>query len=253
MTLDATIAEGGSTSKVTDVWVSVNDEELGLWELPARVPILADGPQVIRVAAGVKRNGAFDDRLQYPYYTAWQNTVDLRPERSVTIDPIVRYQGAAIWAERFDDAGNLLYTAPSSDTTLIIYTPEDDPGLPRDGTTCAGFVLETGRDYIQLYTDQNFGAAFGPVYLELDYSTEVDLRIGYTYVQSGSTIYQPWITLVPTTGAGSVRWNKVYIDVSTYFNTSGISSRDFYVEAVLPNDRSSARAYLDNIKLVQPE
>ncbi len=251
--LTATDAQGGSTSRITDVWVSVNDKDLGVWELPARVPVIAEGPQRIRVAAGVKKNGAYDDRVQYPYYTAWQGTAELSPERSTTIDAQVQYTGANIWAERFDEVGNLLNTTTDSDTSLILYNPDEHPGVSRDGTTCAGFVLEPGREHIQLYTDQDFGPAFGPVYLELDYRTNVNFTVGYTYVQSGTTVFEPRIVLVPTGSGGNTVWNKVYIDVTTYFNVTSVSNRDFFIQADLPSGQASANVYLDNFKLVRAE
>jgi hypothetical protein len=249
--LSATDAEGGSTSKITDIWVSVNDKDLGVWELPARIPVLAEGTNVIRIAAGVKKNGAFDDRSQYPYFGAWQGGLTLVREQSVNVDATVHYNGARIWAERFDDAGTSLNRSADSDTTLILYNPVEYPGLSRNGSICGGFVLEPDRDHIQLYTDQNFDAAYGPVFIELDYSTDVNLTIGYIYLQNGSTVFEPWLVLTPTTGQGGVSWNKVYIDATTMFNTSGISNRDLYLQADLPAGQSSAHVYLDDLKLVR--
>src|SRR5438045_9346172 len=66
--LQATDAQGGATSKVTDAWVSVDDHFIGVWELPAHVPVLATGEHRITVVPAIKRNGTFDDRLRYPFY-----------------------------------------------------------------------------------------------------------------------------------------------------------------------------------------
>lgn len=251
--LSASPAEGGSTSKITDVWVSVNDKDLGVWELPARVPVIGEGSHRVRIAPGVKVNGAFDDRVQYPYYTAWTGTVDLGREGSSTTDPVVTYQGAEIWSERFDDVGSLLNTSEGSDTTLLFYTPEANPSIVRDGTICGGFVLDGDRQHMQLYTDQDFYPTSGPAYLELDYSTDVALVIGYTYVMSGTTRLEPLLVLVPTTSEGGLSWNKVYVDVTTFFNVGGVSNRDFYIQADLPSGQSSAHVYLDNVKLVRAD
>lgn len=250
--LNASDAEGGNTSKITDVWVSVNDRSVGVWELPARVPVLGTGNARITVTPAVKRNGAFDDRLRYPYYTAFNASVELVPEATVNLAPMVAYtEGAGFWYERFNDAGNLLTVSDASDTTMLVYTAADHPTVLRDGTSCGGFVLETARPNFTAFTTEDFAAANGPAYIELDYSTDVNLTIGLTYVQNGNTQYEPWVILVPTTDEGGIRWNKVYIDVSTLFNVSGISQRDIYLGSSLPSSQGTAHVYLDNLKLIR--
>ena len=48
--------QGSNTKNITDSWIYVNDEFIGSWELPARIPILKEGTVTVRVDAGVKRN-----------------------------------------------------------------------------------------------------------------------------------------------------------------------------------------------------
>ena len=252
VSVSATDAQGGSTSKITDVWVSLNDRSVGVWELPARVPVLGTGPNTISVTPAVKRNGSFDDRLRYPYYSTWSATLDLVPEQAVGAAPMVGYVEAVdFWLERFNEAGNLFNVSDDSDTTLLLYTATENPEVVLDGTSCGGFVLETGRDRINLYTNENFDPANGPAYIELDYSTDINLTIGLSYTESGSSQAEPWILLVPTTQEGGLKWNKVYIDVSSFFNVAGLSQRNIYIAAALPPGQATAHVYLDNFKLIR--
>ncbi|MBX2973242.1 MAG: hypothetical protein KF797_09075 [Flavobacteriales bacterium] len=248
----ATEQEGGSTSKITDVWVTIDERSVGVWELPARVPVIGDGPHSIGVTAGVKRNGAFDDRLRYPYYTIWRGTVQLAPASSAAVEPAVRYEASTIWSERFNLAGSQLLTSDRSDTALILISPTARPEAVLDGTQIGGFVLDSEHPLVALETDENFPTVFGPAYLELDYSTDIDLTIGLTYRADGITRYEPWVILVPTAPVGGIRWNKVYVDLSEYFNRTGISARDIYIGAQLSGGRISAAGYLDNLKIVRP-
>ncbi|MFZ1693591.1 MAG: hypothetical protein WAT74_10370, partial [Flavobacteriales bacterium] len=102
MTMSTTWTQGGATCKVTDAWITVNERLLGVWELPARVPILAEGPNVIGVVPAIKRNGTFDDRLRYPFYKPFNATVDLLREGTATVSPTTSYTDETlVWQEGF--------------------------------------------------------------------------------------------------------------------------------------------------------
>ena len=252
VTVDATTDEGGGTSKITDVWVSVNDRSLGIWELPARVPVLSNGSNRISIAAAIKQNGAFDDRLRYPFYRSYDTQVELAPETAVSVAPVVTYaESLSFWVESFNEGSNQFNIPEESDTTLLLYTVASNPDIVLDGSACGGFVLTQERPGMSMYTDENFTPTSGPAFLEMDYSTDLEITIGFRYVQDGTQRGEPWLILVPTASEGDLRWNKVYIDVSNFMNTSGITERNFYLAAALPSGRNSAHVYLDNFKLVK--
>lgn len=252
MAVNATDVEGGGTSKITDVWVSVDDRLIGVWELPARIPVLRSGSVVVSVTPGVKRNGSFDDRLRYPFYTSYNSTVDLLQEGTVELEPVVEYGTAIVfWMERFQDEGNQLTVTTTSDTTLLLYTAFEHPQVVLDGTSCWGFVLDQAHNGIRIHTTEDFTPTGGPTFVELDYSTDISLTVGMTFEQNGSTSFAPWVVLVPTTAEGGVKWNKVYIDLSEFFNSGGISGRDVYLDAVLPSGQGTGHVYLDNLKLIR--
>lgn len=252
ITVQATDAEGGNTSKITEAWVTVDERSVGVWELPARIPVIGSGTRTIGITAGIKRNGSFDDRQRYPYYTSWQVTTELDPERTVDLAPTVQYQPATFFTERFNDAGSQLLAASSSDTTLILYSATGNPEVLLDGSQCGGFVIDAARDAVVLQTEQDFPGVSGPAYLELDYSTDVELILGISYILDGQAYNEPWVVIVANAGAGSVVWNKIYVDLSNFFNRAGISGRDIYIAAQLPSGWSRAAAYFDNLKIIRP-
>lgn len=253
MSVEGAIEQGLATSRITDAWVTVDDRLVGSWELPARIPILAEGQRRIGIVPAIKRNGAFDDRLQYPFYTTWTQTLALDREATVSVAPIVRYQeNINFWIEGFDDTSVKLSTTSSSDTTLIRYLPAERPDLPYlEGTPCGGFVLDSSNPYIRLYSDENLGGATGPVFLEIDYRNNLSFVVGVIYTQNNVENALPLVVMVPTRRSnGTMPWNKAYIDLSALFNSS-VGNRDFYLEAQLPSDIASAEVYFDNIKLVR--
>jgi hypothetical protein len=252
VTVTTTPLQGAPTSRITDAWVSVNDELLGVWELPARIPVLYEGDVVVRVDAAIKRNGMFDDRLRYPFFNAYTTNTTLTKFEDTTIDPVVTYsEQANFWIEAFEEPGTLLNTTPASDTTLLRFTPIEHPDIVLDNRPCGGFVLDEDHRYIRLYTDEDFEVFGGPVFLELDYRTNIQFTIGVLYVFNGAPRVDPFVYVAPTIRPdGNTYWNKIYVDLSPVFNT-GISQRDIYIEGNLPDGTPLAQVFIDNIKLVR--
>jgi hypothetical protein len=252
VTVSTTPLQGAPTSRITDVWVSVNDELLGVWEPPARIPVLYEGTVELRIEAAIKRNGMFDDRLRYPFFNAYKATIELTKLGTTTVQPVVTYTDqASFWIEAFEDPGTLLNTTPASDTTLLRFTPVEHPDIVLNNSPCGGFALDTEHRYIRLYTDEDFEVFGGPVFLELDYRTDIQFTIGVLYVFNGAPRVEPFVYVAPTVRPdGNTYWNKIYVDLSPVFNTT-ISQRDIYFEGNLPDGSTSANVFFDNIKLVR--
>lgn len=251
--LDAGPAQGGNTIRATDAWVFADEELIGVWELPARVPVLRDGNTTIAVIAGVKNNGMYDDRLRYPFFTRWTEEVSVVPAAATALQPVVRYvPQAQFWIEDFGDAGTQLIRMPNSDTTLLLFNPDSHPNDVLNGTTCGGFVLDATKRRVRLRTDQAFAATGGPLYFEMDYRNDVQLTLGLRYLAGGVITEEPYVYIAPTLRPdGSMPWNKIYIDLAPRFNLAGISQRDIYLEATLPSGSTSGRAFFDNLKVVR--
>lgn len=246
-------AQGSATSKITDAWVSIDEELIGVWELPARIPALKEGVHRVTVVPAIKRNGTFDDRLRYPFYASWSADVALNPEGTALLAPQTTYiPETEFWIEGFEDPFSRLITAAISDTTLLRFTPTTDPDLTfLDNSPCGGFRLDAGHRRIVVNTDEDFDVPGGPVFVELDYRSDVWLTVGALYRLDGAQAATPWVVVAPTLKEnGSMPWNKIYIDLSPVFNTP-ITDRDVYIEAELPADRSSGQVYLDNFKLLR--
>ena len=252
VTLTTLPEQGEPTSKITDAWVSVNGKFMGVWELPARIPVLAEGTNRVTVVSAIKRNGTYDDRLRYPFFTSWEGNVDLNTRETASVAPSTTYaSNTTFTVEPFDAVGTIMDAADSGDT-LLIFRPEVDPDLVRDGTPVGGVELTSSNPIARVHTDLNLGASAGPVFLEMDYSTDVELTVGVEYRQEGFDISEPVVKVVPTTSNGRTpAWNKIYIDLSTLFNTSGLSSRDIYIEGRLGPGGSSGLFLMDNLKLVR--
>jgi hypothetical protein len=89
--LETSSAQGLPSANITDVWVYTADEFLGVFPLPAKVPVLADGSSDITAVAGIKKNGITASRLDYPFFSQYNETVELNRNEICSIMPIVNY------------------------------------------------------------------------------------------------------------------------------------------------------------------
>ncbi len=254
-TLTTTTDQGAATHKITDAWVSVDERLIGVWELPARIPVLGEGQKTISIVPAVKRNGMFDDRVRYPFLNTYNGQVDLVREGTTAVAPTTTYKSNSLfWIEAFDDPDFArLNVLPASDTTLERYTPASNPELLYiEGSPCGGFHLDATHPYFGLYTDEDFTLASGAVFLELDYRCDITFTIGVLYTSSNISSYDPVVFVGPTVRSnGFMPWNKIYVDITGFFNSPGVTQRDIYLEARLPNGASSGSVYLDNLKIVR--
>ena len=253
VSVTTTPEQGASTSKITDAWISLDGTLIGVWELPARLPVLAEGEHSITVVPAIKRNGMFDDRLRYPFYTSWSGNASLFREGTATVTPSVTYiEQTEFWIEDSQDPFSRFTVTEDSDTTLLRFTPADNPEVVFvDNTPCSGFRLDSEHPRIRIHTDEDFEVYGGPIFLELDHRSDVVITVGVLYSYSGTSYAEPWVYITPTLkDNGSMPWSKIHIDLSTPFNTA-IAERDIYIEASLPDGQSSGQVYFDNFKFLR--
>src|SRR5688500_13907587 len=66
--LQTLAGEGTSKQDITDAWVYVQGQAIGVFELPARIPVLAEGNPEVWVYAGIKKDGISSTRVKYPFF-----------------------------------------------------------------------------------------------------------------------------------------------------------------------------------------
>ncbi len=239
------------SSKITDAWVYVNDQPVGVWEPGDRIPLIAKGNATLKVIAGVRKNGVANDRIQYPFYATWQQQVNLVPEQATVIHPQIRYfDNLNYWISDFD-------TGQRFDTLDCTATME----LVASDSTLAGQGLRNGRILLDAehstYRGVSSGDAFvntGTVaFLEMDYRSDTPLLVGVRYSLFGVPQPVGYAYASPTKKSdGSMPWNKIYFDLATPWNVPGAQDKRFFIEANLPSGASTGIVEVDNIKLVRP-
>lgn len=243
--------EGSNSSKIVDAWVFVDDELIGIFDLPTTVPITKIGNRTIKIQPGIKKNGISVDRERYPFYTFFTFNENLIADSTYTINPIVNYvENAYIWYEDFEDPSFKLNPYQSDTTMRRVTSPVNE--LFEGG---AGLMALTSSQYLcEMRTSEanfnNFPTNLStPGFIELDYNCNFPLEIGVLANQIAGETYErsPLITLNATNG----RWNKTYLyipDASNFF--FGAAEFDLYFRATNASGINDIKIYVDNIKVV---
>ncbi len=243
-------ADGQDTisSRITDLWVYLDDQPVGVWETGRRVPLIGEGASTVKLIAGVRRNGVIDDRIQYPFYATLTMPAELVREGTLPLRPAFRYfDPVSVWGEYFEGGGVQFDMDTSySDTVLQV-----EPSGPFGGYGLA--TVDPQHDTFQAVSAEAFPIGSGSTaFLEVDYSCNLQFQVGIRYQANGAYQQAAYMTIQPTHAAGEpLRWNKIYIDAGAMWSSVTGTDKRFFIRTQL-GVLNSGQLALDNIRLVRP-
>lgn len=237
--------QGTATHQLTEVYAYTPTRFLGVYPIPARIPILEEGDVIVDLFPGIRANGIKASPDIYPFLGRFRQTARLIPGQTDTIRPVFTYDPVSRIRFVEDFEGSVKIFQQVLDGTPITLTAEafegGGAGLITVDTTNRIAELASG-----IYTD--IPANGTPVYLEIHYRNEAPLLIGIRGDGSGITgIKEYAVGLNPRN-----TWNKVYISLTDAVNLSRLENIQILLRAALPlqDNRTEARVWIDNIKLV---
>ena len=250
--------EGSASEKITDVWVTVGDQNnfLGAYSLPALIPILATGEQEIILSPGIKDNGITATPEIYIFYKEYRQMIDLKPGIIDTIHPSTRYleQTKFAFIEDFEREGHIFQDDldGNADSRIIRTTDE-----VFEGNYSGLIVLDTSAVAIEVATTERFRdlMAIGVfVYLEVNYKAEAPVIWGIIGHQEG--IFNEGIPVYDPGFAEKDEWNKIYFNLTQLLiQESTFVEYQISLRSILPFEdgeftKDQVKIWLDNIKLV---
>ncbi len=241
-----TTGQGTSAQKISDVWVYVDGQSLGAYQLPAHFPYVGVGKHEFLLFAGIRNNGIRNNPVIYAAAKTFTTTLDLKSGDDVTIRPTTTYiDGIKFWLVEDFERTNYFTVAIDNNTATKFTTVTN--GFEGNGAaitlTKANPIIEKAAS-VKAQLPDNAQATI----IELHYKTESPLEvgiIGYTPANpTGETVYK--IILSPNT-----TWNKTYIDVTQ--EAKSLKAKDFQVvfRSQLPDSLAQATVLIDNVKLIQ--
>lgn len=231
--------------------VYVGGELLGYFELPCNVPVLKFGEQSVTVAPVIMDGGRMLAKVIYPFVKDYQKTFQLESGNTYEINPETSYNENVIfkYVEDFESASIRIKNDETSLST-IHQVLHNDPGK----SGYKGVVNLTKQDSTWLGMSFNeivLPKAGKPVYMEIDYRTQVNVSTGMiAYKSDLSSSINPNVRLNAQTSE-NWEWKKIYIDLTEIASyTFDAQYFEYYMSAVLPSDMDEATIELDNIKII---
>lgn len=258
--LDTDVEQGSNSHDIVDGWVYCDGILIGVFELPVRVPILQAGEHTITVVPGIKKNGLFNERVTYPFYSPFEQKLDLIPSAIDTILPVVRYRNNITfsWLEDFEDNAISVEKSGSNTTTDSMFVTSDPVHVfNHDGieNKYSGQVDIPSEFQIfenatvQLYDLPRKG---GEVYLELDFKCNTEFTVGVYPVTGNFINGVPIMNFYSTENdQGEMQWKKAYVSLKEDINNpeyTGATFRVFFNAQT--NGSNEKQLFFDNIKLI---
>jgi len=247
------VSEGSLDHSINNVQVFVDGDYLGIYTLPALVPVLQEGEKVIFLDPVIRLNGQTFTLGIYPFYERYTGSVDLIPTEVDTVHPVVRYTDGINFAfvEDFELGGTIFdLDRDGNEETFLDVTTEEVFEGDRSGV----IFLDRENAFIDVGTTQSDLFPLGEaqqIWLEVNFKSEVGVLyglLGYDNLGAIASSFN-YGTLAKE------EWRKIYFNLTADVIESGFDDYGIAITAGLPFEGGdftldSARIYLDNIKLI---
>lgn len=255
---------GVSTPNVTDVWISIDDDQLGVYHLPRTFPFLPRDRNRVKISAraGIRVNGISTTRSAYPFYTTWDTTVDIDYFDSIKINPRVSYENNVLvsWNADFETASSSAFFIPAPGSGIELerteWPAEERPLRKHNGLYFGKGHGDPGQLMYLLLGSNNFRQntfVGAPVFLEMEYDATQEFQVNIRYTDREGTFDEtPVMYLNPTRSYNEdPEWNKIYIEFTEKLMDPlmNIDKYGISLRATAPDD-SPAEFNFDNVKIV---
>lgn len=241
--------QGSNSQKITDAWVYVDGDPIGVYELPAQFPVLKTGHHTILISAGIMQNGINATHIAYPFYKGITHEANLESGKITGFKyDTVEYFPSTVFtfnpAEDFEN-GTIFVAGSQTDTSLSV---THHPDSVFEGTGSGKIHLIPG---MQIFTVQSsdfkLPRADYEAYLEMNYKTSIAFTAGLIAEDAGGTKITTGIITLNATS----EWKKIYIDLgSTSHATPNADKYYLFFTSTRQDASDNAVVLLDNIKVV---
>lgn len=247
ISLSTTVAdEGHPVHNITDAWVYDNDQLVGIFELPAMVPVLRNGLSSVRIRAGIKLNGQVATRIPLLFANDYQAELELFPDSALPVNPTLTFRNDATfaWLEDFDQIGLSITTSANSSSTVERISGAD----AYDGNSLKlALSAEQIAFECQRISALPLPAGGTPVIMDFTYRCNHPFVVGLYSEYSGGSVQVPIIVL-----NSSESWNHIYVNLTDAIsaNANYTGHRPFFGFIRGEGVEGEIHVYLDNIRLL---
>lgn len=241
-------SQGTARQNLSDAMVFINEEYLGIFELPATFPVLSLGATRVRVYPVVRQNGLRSNPVINPMFTFDSMTLNLRANITDTIRPRTTYSASTqiSYIESFESTNHSFGYNYDKNTRLRFISTEggyeNKSGqiiLTRGDTNIVMQKASTSR-FLLPSNYQN-------LFLEMDYKCDSELGVGFIGFDP-QTLTET--ALIKTYLFPRKTWNKVYVNITSEAKATRSSEIRFYVASRLSDTLSRGEIWIDNLKIL---
>ena len=247
--------QGPNSNAIDDAWIYMDNQPIGVYSLPAKVPILAEGQHDFIIYPGVKRHGISADRLRYPFYERYETTLNLVKGEELQVTPQTNYKPEIYIhiLEDFEDVGVDFISESNSLTDMIAVDDTQYPEIIKYGSNC-GLIHLTQSD--SLYqgatnTNLNLPKSGQEVWVELDYLCSNSSVLSLKAENSSSSVNQPPLVGFNTRELDKENWIHLYIDLKENVSFEVYAtSFEVYILSILDPENTEGFIFIDNFKVI---
>ena len=234
------------------LWVKGDAEEtnLGVFQLPCRIPVLRHGKiDRITIEPVVKQNGIASTRIAYPFYKVLTfENIYLAPDSVTAFDTLTtryisRQAMKVAWQEFFEPGQNSIRL----DTCVDRISNKPDTVLSDHG--CGVVRVKKDQKYVNFWADTTFRVSdpTAYIYLEMEYWSDFDFSVGFNnpQVNGGQNEIRSAMTIYKND-----RWNKIYINLGRLWAWYNYYPDIRLYFTILNNEGREGNLFLDNMKVV---
>jgi len=243
------VGQGDPTHNITDLWVYADNELLGVFALPAKIPILVNSETTsFSIYPGIRNNGETGRSFIYRLMQSQDFDLSLAPGDEVERSFTFAYTENAVFdfVESFESQGHIftLDLDENVETNIEVTDETAVAGIRSGKISLTSENNRIGVGTIFRYDRaQNSGS---DSYLEMDYKCDIPFFVGVIYIQEGQEVTQPLIVINP-----QEEWNKIYVDFTEILTSPVLENyRVYFTTDLEPLNQTSGEIYLDNLKFV---
>jgi len=245
---------GSSSHAITSVWVAYKGTTVGVYDLPATIPILASGSGGLSLSPAVTLNGMNNFVSVYPFYFIDTSTLVAAPGKTIRVSPSTHYYPAVAdtfsYIESFESGNAFDTTLTSINNVRILRTISPDSVFEGHGS--GRIALNTTADTSESsFTSLTPGITLdaGPTFCEFNYKGSLNLAIGIEPIIGGIPMASQRIYMYLFSPTNN--WTKIYVSLANYISQfGGAGQYMLYFKATVPDGQSNGYVLLDNVKVV---
>jgi hypothetical protein len=239
--------QGSASHMMSNVWLSVNGKNLGVYEMPALIPSLETGKQWVYIRPGIKLNGISASRVAYPFYEPYElRELVLEPGVATLVTPTTTYKKECKfpWMEDFEDAGVSFNYASYSDTTF-----RNQSDTVKEGRFSGAIYLDKTNKFFEASSSTDFELpnTGTMILLEFDYMSNTSVEAGVYVIEDLAAVWSSLVMIRP-----SATWKRIYLDIHStvsYENTAEFFRLGFRAQWD-STGRATQGILIDNLKLI---